>query len=189
MEKNYTLNKSCYKDCNLNIDITIDDQSWFDLIPNINECIEKTSEIVFLKLKLFELVQNIEFSVHLCKDDFIKELNNKYRHKNQPTNCLSFPAEELMPRNLSQENFPFKEAFLGDIIISLETTRNESHMQNKIFKDHFSHLLVHSILHLFGYDHENDEDAGIMENLEIVILSNIGISSPYEKFNNNNNGL
>ena len=63
---------------------------------------------------------------------------------------------------------------------SYDTIMNESKEQNKSFNDHFSHLTVHSILHLLGYDHIEDYEAEQMENLEITILKNMGISNPYK---------
>ena len=57
---------------------------------------------------------------------------------------------------------------------------NESIEQNKTFITHYTHLLIHSILHLFGYDHQNDEQAEEMESLEIYILDKLGIANPYQ---------
>lgn len=69
---------------------------------------------------------------------------------------------------------------LGDIVISLETTAREATLENKTFEDHLSHLVVHGFLHLFGYDHETDEEANQMESLETRILNELGIDDPYD---------
>jgi probable rRNA maturation factor len=68
---------------------------------------------------------------------------------------------------------------LGDIAIAYETTRREADDERKAFDHHLSHLAIHGFLHLIGYDHETDEDAGVMENLEREILARLGIADPY----------
>jgi probable rRNA maturation factor len=68
---------------------------------------------------------------------------------------------------------------LGDIIISYQTIVSEASEQNKLAADHLRHMVVHGILHLLGYDHENDEDAVEMETLETEILSSLGFPNPY----------
>ena len=67
----------------------------------------------------------------------------------------------------------------GDIIIAYETVAREAQEQSKTLKAHFIHMLVHSFLHLLGYDHMKDEEADIMENLEIKVLKKLGIKDPY----------
>jgi probable rRNA maturation factor len=68
---------------------------------------------------------------------------------------------------------------LGDIAIAYETTRREADAEDKPFDHHLSHLAVHGFLHLVGYDHENDDEAEIMERLERDILAQLGIPDPY----------
>ena len=69
---------------------------------------------------------------------------------------------------------------LGDIIIARETVAREAVELEKSFDDHLTHLMVHGFLHLFGYDHNNDTEAEIMEGLETRILAKLGLSDPYE---------
>ena len=69
--------------------------------------------------------------------------------------------------------------YLGDIAFGYETIHTEAIDQEKILEDHFVHLLVHSVLHLLGYDHQDDQEADVMENLEIEILRTFSIASPY----------
>ena len=117
--------------------------------------------------------ENAELSILLADDEKLFELNQRWRGIEKPTNVLSFPAEELSPGQPGGH-------FLGDIVISLETATREAEVENKDFNDHFTHLIIHGFLHLFGYDHETDEQARLMESLEKEILGSLGISDPYE---------
>jgi len=74
----------------------------------------------------------------------------------------------------------FADLMLGDVVVALETIEREAIEQNKTLQDHFIHMVIHSILHLLGYDHENQSEAETMEALEIKILSDMGIKNPYQ---------
>lgn len=118
----------------------------------------------------------LEFTVRFSDDDEVQSLNKQFRGKDKPTNVLSFPAGDDMP---GMEMLP--EKYIGDIIVSCDTLAREAKEQNKSLNDHLSHLLVHSVLHLFGYDHIEDDEAEEMESLEVVILKHLEISDPYHK--------
>ena len=182
MSDNYTITDSLIGYV-LNIDVNIEEEAFYAEIKNLNELIIQISKHVFEKLSLNEYVNHIEFSLTLADEDFITQLNSQYRHKNQPTNCLSFPAQEIIPDKLKEFKFHNGFAVLGDIILAYKVVKKESNEQNKNFVDHFTHLIIHSILHLLGYDHEIEKEALIMEALEIEILSFFNIKSPYENFN------
>jgi|SRR5579859_1437410 probable rRNA maturation factor len=113
-----------------------------------------------------------ELAVMLTDDAGIRALNHDWRGIDKPTNVLSFPAVAL-PHGGSQPRA------LGDIAIAYETTRREAEGENKPFGHHLSHLAVHGFLHLIGYDHETDDDAEAMEELERHILARLGIPDPY----------
>ena len=72
-----------------------------------------------------------------------------------------------------------QEIHLGEIIISMERILNEATMNNVSFKDHFIHIFLHAVLHILGYDHETERERKKMENIEILILKNLGIKNPY----------
>lgn len=108
-----------------------------------------------------------EVTLVLADDAFVKTLNRDYRYKDKPTNVLSFPQDE--------EDLPY----LGDVIFALETIQKEAKEQGKAFESHLLHLAVHGVLHLIGYDHEDDTQAEEMEALEVEILRGLDIANPY----------
>ncbi len=104
----------------------------------------------------------------------IQRLNREFRGKDSPTNVLSFPSQ--MPESLAEEMENFH---LGDIAICPEIVEFEAQEQSKGLEAHWAHLLIHGLLHLFDYDHQNDDEANEMENLEIQILKTLGFPDPY----------
>ena len=131
-------------------------------------------------LKLIELLIEVEPSLEkqlksrhvnltfITKNE-IKELNSKFLNKDKPTNVLSFPSTGL----------DFDERLLGDIAICPEIISNEADDQNKDRQNHLFHIILHSLLHLVGYDHQEDSSAEKMESIEIEALKKIGIANPY----------
>ena len=115
----------------------------------------------------------IEISVRLTGDEEIKSLNKQYRDKNISTNVLSFPS-------LNDSIHPEAFEILGDIVISKDTVIKEAQNSNKSFEQHLSHLGIHGLLHLMGFSHEKENDALIMEGIEVKILKELGIPNPYE---------
>ena len=114
-----------------------------------------------------------------CDDARIAALNADFRGKPRATNVLSWPAVEHAPRAPgAMPDLPDTDE-LGDIAIAYETCLAEAEAQGKPFADHVQHLLVHAVLHLLGYDHENDPDAERMERTERLILESIDIADPY----------
>lgn len=102
----------------------------------------------------------------------IQQLNRDYRHKDKPTNVLSFPFD--MP-----EGIEGIDPILGDIAICADIVAQEAAAQQKKPQDHWAHMVVHGCLHLLGYDHIKDDEAEEMEALEIAILTQFGITTPY----------
>lgn len=125
-----------------------------------------------VKVANLRFPEHAELSILLACDATLKSLNRKWRDRDKPTNVLSFPSETLKPGDAAG-------MMLGDIAISLETAKREAKLENKSMNDHFTHLLVHGFLHLFGYDHMTAEEAGQMEGLETKILKELGIADPY----------
>ncbi len=114
--------------------------------------------------KIFEL------TIRLVNVDESQQLNHQYRHKNKPTNVLSFPFE--VPDGIDLN-------LLGDLVICVYVVEQEAKAQNKALFDHWAHIVIHGCLHLLGYDHINDSDAQEMEALEVSILAKLAIADPY----------
>lgn len=155
---------------NFVVESTITLSLWDEIL--INNFHEKLNNI------LNEIYQQIGFvynksktliSISFSGDKKIMELNSCFRKKKLPTNVLSFPSNNKFNNTL----------FIGDIIFSFETILKEAKKDNKTVENHLIHLFVHAVLHLLGYEHETEEQAKKMENLEIKILSNLQIDNPY----------
>lgn len=102
------------------------------------------------------------------------QLNNQYRHKEYATNVLSFAND--LPTNILDS---FEEVPLGDLVICAAVVVREAGEQNKTLQAHWAHMVIHGVLHLLGFDHENEDDAEEMENLECTILARLGFANPY----------
>jgi probable rRNA maturation factor len=120
-----------------------------------------------LALKRGRARKGAALTVLLTDDAALKALNRDFRGKNKPTNVLSFPA----PANGS--------AYLGDIALAYDVTQKEARAAGKKFADHATHLVIHGVLHLLGFDHMRGGDARMMESLETRILAELGIADPY----------
>jgi probable rRNA maturation factor len=116
-----------------------------------------------------------EVAVMLTDDAGIRALNRDWRGIDKPTNVLSFPA----PPEPAHSGAGGAPRMLGDIAIAYETTRREAEAEQKPLAHHLSHLAVHGFLHLVGYDHEADDEAEAMEDLERKVLAQLGIPDPY----------
>ncbi len=111
----------------------------------------------------------------LGDDALLRELNARYRKIDKPTNVLSFPA----PIVASGIADAVGVRALGDVVLALETVQREAALQTIAPVDHIQHLVVHGLLHLMGYDHETEANANLMESLEVELLAQIGLASPY----------
>jgi probable rRNA maturation factor len=122
------------------------------------------------------LADQVMLSVSLADDVAVRAANRNWRAKDKPTNVLSFPA--VVPAGLAQAPF-LGQMFLGDVILALETVEAEAVEQEKSLVDHATHLVVHGVLHLLGFDHMTASDAERMEETERRVLATLGISDPY----------
>lgn len=135
--------------------------------PNISDsdiaCIRNTITKTLDYLKYHD--RKMQVSVLFTTPEIIKQINLQYRNIDQATNVLSFPNQHDI---------------LGDVVLCYDVIKDEADIQEKSFNDHLTHLVVHSLLHLIGYDHISDEQAQKMEEREIEILKNVfSIRNPY----------
>lgn len=149
---------------NYQIDIEINSQS--QQIPSLQKC--ETWIAAALKSQQLE---DAEVSLYIVDEEESQELNSQYRGKEKPTNVLSFPAD--IPEEVG---IPL----LGDLVICAPVVEREAMEQQKSLDAHWAHMLVHGSLHLLGYDHIEDEEAEQMENLETVIIMDLGFPAPYQ---------
>ncbi len=182
MNKNFTISDS-RDDYILDIDFEVQDNAWNNKLEELTDLTIKISKEVLRKAGLSKHIKNAEISVMLTDNDSIQKLNLQYRGKDKATNILSFPAQDTILKQSDELKFPDGFVMLGDIVFAYRTVEDEAQMQGKDFNNHFSHLLVHGILHLLGYDHQSDQETMEMENIEVEILSSFNIKSPYEAVN------
>jgi probable rRNA maturation factor len=113
-----------------------------------------------------------ELSILLTDDAYIRTLNAAHRGKDRPTDVLAFPQDESEPQDDDEDDAlpeqarlahtPGEERLLGDVVISLDTARRQAQRRKRPLIDEVSFLLAHGILHLLGYDHQNDADEARM---------------------------
>ena len=163
------------------VETVIEDARWeaFGLAP----LAERAGRAVLAGLDL--PVTGFQISLMGCDDARIAVLNAGFRGRPQPTNVLSWPSDERGTDMAGKapdapEPGPADDPEpLGDIAIAWDTCVAEAEAQGKPMADHVMHLVVHGVLHLLGYDHVDDEDAALMEGLEVRILASLGVSDPY----------
>ena len=155
------------------IDITIVAASWdAPLIDNLKARGPAMLDLIAARLTL----DPQRVSLLLCNDEDMRALNKIYRGVDKATNVLSFPADD----DLHQAgDMPTDEVTIGDIAIAAETVMRESSKTGITANDHLLHLFTHGVLHLLGYDHEEDSPAAEMERLEIDLLALMKIGNPY----------
>ena len=122
------------------------------------------------------ITKSAEMTIRIVDKKESAKLNANYRHKNKPTNVLSFPFD------LPKEAFK-NSPLLGDIIICAEVVNQEAQEQHKSPHAHWAHMVIHGVFHLLGFDHQTKRDAKVMESLEIKIMQTLGFANPYEEIN------
>ncbi|MDR0571723.1 MAG: rRNA maturation RNase YbeY [Rickettsiales bacterium] len=151
-----------------NLEYCVKEKKWLSFIEEatISRDVGRLLEETLSELNV-ETDAIIELSITFTNDSRIQKINKKFRQKDTPTNVLSFPLYEKEFFNISK-----KESYiaLGDIVLSLETIIAEANELGITFKSHLNHLIIHSILHLLGFDHKNKLEEKNMERLEKTIL-------------------
>lgn len=169
----------------ITVEIAKKDNLWKNH-PELNKALmKKLAANILARFEAFAQIKQFEISVLLTHEAEITELNNKFRNQKKATNVLSFPDIELHWQRLLEFRSNLDYMYLGDVAFCYQTISKEALEQCKSFKDHFTHLFVHSVLHLIGFDHIKELDAIVMEDMEIVVLRDFKIASPYGSSSSN----
>ena len=148
----------------MNLIISLDEG--IDIEKPLDNKLNKIVSTILDQEKMSDCVINLR----LLNDKQMRKLNMQFRQKDKTTNVLSFPNDDISVKQTKN---------IGDIAISVEYVKAEAKKEGKTFDDHIIHMLAHGVYHILGYDHENNENAVIMENKEIQTLKKINISNPY----------
>jgi probable rRNA maturation factor len=123
----------------------------------------------------------VEVSVRLTSDAEVRQLNLQYRGKDKPTNVLSFPMVQPDLIETVGQNSDDGELLLGDIVLAHGVCAREAAEKGVALDAHASHLIVHGLLHLLGYDHQGSVEAEHMESLERDVMAALGLHDPYNR--------
>ena len=161
----------------LTLDIDMRDARWQALADDLRQ----QADFIWAHLDPKGAMPAAEACLVLADDAALADMNQRFRDKSGPTNVLSFPALDFAKpvkgaQDLSNPAF----MLLGDIVMSYDRLAAEAQAQGKSEQAHGLHLLTHGLLHLLGYDHENEPDAQVMESLESKLLGAAGFPNPYD---------
>lgn len=142
------------------------DESLVDLLERVTETV----------LEQENADPEAEVSIALVSDRYIQELNSHYRHKDCPTDVLSFAMQEEIDEEPSMDDVGEEGEMLGDVVISLETAERQAAEFGHSFRREVAFLTVHGVLHLLGYDHETDADREVMRAREEAALERLKLT-------------
>ena len=152
------------------IDIAEPASAWAQALPE-RAALCRAAALAALAGAAAELGAAAEISIVLADDAEVRTLNREWRGRDKPTNVLSFPGDDA-----PQPGMPL---LIGDVVLAYETVAREAAEQGKPLADHLSHLVVHGVLHLLGWDHVEEAEGDAMEALETAVLASLGIADPY----------
>ncbi len=148
----------------LNVELVVSDERW-NSVPGLQRSVD-LAQAAYTQLGVE--TDPREVVIAFGSDEEVHQLNRTYRGKDKPTNVLSFPTAGSTDGGL-----------IGDVILAYETCSDEASARGISVSDHACHLALHGVLHLLGQDHEDDEEAAAMEELETRLLASIGIADPH----------
>ncbi len=157
------------------LEITITDAGW-RRVPRLASRLEQAAQVTLQNLPK-AMRFPVTFSLLLTSDAKIRQLNHDFRGMKRPTNVLSFPQYE--PSKLTKLGKGKGPAHMGDVAIAYQYIVAEAKKDHKILINHTIHLMIHGLLHLFGYDHGLNVEAVRMERLEQKIMKDLGLPDPY----------
>jgi probable rRNA maturation factor len=148
------------------IAVTVEDEGWRALVPDAEALCVRAAKAALGHM-------HGEVGIVLADDARVAELNARYRHKQGPTNVLSFPIADGGPVPAGAPRL------LGDVVLARETVAREARAQGKSAGHHLAHLVVHGVLHLLGLDHQAEAEAADMEARETAALARLGVPDPF----------
>lgn len=142
------------------IEVEVEDNAWTNALPDAVSVVERAAAAALGAVE-GDLV------VLLTDDAAVRDINARFRDRDQPTNVLSFPAAESAAPHL------------GDLMLAHGVCAAEARAQGKSLADHLTHLTIHGVLHLLGRDHVDEAEAEAMEAEERTLLASLGVADPY----------
>jgi len=142
------------------IEVEVEDEAWTAALPDAVALVERAATAALAGVEG-------DVVVLLTDDAAVRDINARFRDRDQPTNVLSFPAAESAAPHL------------GDLMLAFGVCAREAAAQGKTLADHLTHLTVHGVLHLLGRDHVDEAEAEAMEGEERTLLASLGVADPY----------
>lgn len=151
------------------LELRIDDEGWHAIV-DVSKFVDKAFSAAIMTQA--SMTNPLGVTIVLANNEAVEQLNSQWRAKQKPTNILSFPAP-------TSEKTESGIRYIGDMILALAVIEQEADEQGKALETHLCHLVIHGALHLLGYDHLNDKQACIMEDLERTAMKTLGLADPY----------
>ena len=161
----------------IEIAIRIHDSAWSTALPDAGAVVRRAASAALGAAPDQGLPDRVELGVVLADDAFVRRLNRSYRGQDRPTDVLAFPMHERpadAPPPAGKMPLP-----LGDVVLARETVERDSGSDGVAVSERVSHLVVHGVLHLLGYDHDRPDAERTMRALESRTLLGLGIGDPY----------
>ncbi len=160
----------------LDIAVSVPCPTWRTAVAGVEGVVRRAAHAAFDAVS--PPAAHAEAGIVLADDSLVRGLNRDYRGRDEPTNVLAFAnLEDVGGRRVARADGA--PAVLGDVVVAYETAAAEAAEEGKALADHLSHLVVHGMLHLLGYDHETETEADPMERLEIQVLLRLDVADPY----------
>ncbi|MSO75059.1 MAG: rRNA maturation RNase YbeY [Alphaproteobacteria bacterium] len=164
----------------VNIESQVAHAAWRDAVPDLTRRANRAARAALAVATPMAAAAAAELALVFVDDAASRTLNRDWRGKDQPTNVLAFAAQETKGGTGGPAAITGGPLLLGDVVLAYETVADEAKAGGVPLGDHASHLIVHGVLHLLGYDHQRPREARVMETLEARALATMGIANPYE---------
>jgi probable rRNA maturation factor len=160
----------------VSVEVSVHCDAWLAACPEAAALAETAARAALARVAEPQAEAPLILGLILTDDAEQRRLNHTYRNRDAATNVLAFALADLPPSAPSPEGAP---VLLGDVVVALATVAREAAEQQKPLADHLRHLVVHGVLHLLGFDHQEPSAARAMEGEEVEILKSLGVPDPY----------